>query len=205
LQYSPHNADNAIKLSHTIEVYLTSKEIAGFNPNTFRNFRLTLSRLSDYLKPDDPELNRITTNEIGGFLYKLQTQPLEAEYLIPRERKHLSPKSIRSVHANTSSFWGWAVKEGFVDKNIAHTIDPPNPKPTVIEPFDKKDIRALLQTVGNGSESALRSRDKAIILFLLDSGVRAPELCNLKIAEVDVREGSAIVQGKGRLNSGKGN
>jgi integrase/recombinase XerD len=41
-----------------------------------------------------------------------------------------------------------------------------------------------------------------MILFLLDTGIRASELCNLKIADVDVKEGSAVVQGKGRLDSG---
>ena len=35
-----------MKLPHAIEVYLLAKEISGFSPNTLRNYRLTLNRLT---------------------------------------------------------------------------------------------------------------------------------------------------------------
>jgi integrase/recombinase XerD len=38
----------------------------------------------------------------------------------------------------------------------------------------------------------------------LDTGVRASELCSLDIGDVDLSAGHAIVQSKGRLNSGEG-
>ena len=193
-----------MKLSHAKEVFLLSKEIAGFSPNTLRNYRLTLGRLCGHLGPGDPEIDRISVHDLRGFLHNLQTVPPTADYLIPREQKPLGPKSIRNVHANLSSLWGWAVKEGLVDKNIAHDIDPPNPKPTVIEPFDEDEIQALLKTIGTGSDTTGRLRDKAMLLFLLDTGVRASELCGLKIGDVDIKEGSAVVKGKGRLDSGQG-
>jgi site-specific recombinase XerD len=193
-----------VKLPHAIEVFLLSKEIAGFSPNTLRNYRLTLGRLSDFLASEDPELDAVTADDLRGFLHHLQTTPPETTLLIPREIKPLGPKSIRNVHATLSSLWGWAVDEGYVEENVAQSIEPPNPKRTVIEPFDEDEIRKLLQTAGNGAETTLRLRDKAILLFLLDTGVRASELCNLTIADMDIKEGSAVVRGKGRLDSGQG-
>jgi len=41
-------------------------------------------------------------------------------------------------------------------------------------------------------------RDKAIFLFLLNTGARARELCNLNIKEIDLNTGSAMIRyGKG--------
>jgi len=47
---------------------------------------------------------------------------------------------------------------------------------------------------GDSQESA---RNKAIILILLDCGIRVSELANLKIDDVDMKRGVIIVMGKG--------
>jgi site-specific recombinase XerD len=44
----------------------------------------------------------------------------------------------------------------------------------------------------------LGSRNKAIILILLDSGLRASELANIKLADIDTDRGWIKVAGKGR-------
>lgn len=93
-----------MKPSHSIEVYLLAKEIGGFSPNTLRNYRLTLSRLSYHFAPKDPELNKITAHDLRGFLLKLQTQPLKSRNPKYREQMVLGPKSNRNVHATLSSF-----------------------------------------------------------------------------------------------------
>ena len=108
-----------MKLSHAIEVYLLSKEISGFSPNTLRNYRLTLTRLCNHFAPADPKLDSFTVHDIRGFIHSLQTHPPEAEYLIPREQKPLGPKTIRNIQANLSSFWNWAIDENLVEENIA--------------------------------------------------------------------------------------
>ena len=44
----------------------------------------------------------------------------------------------------------------------------------------------------------------AIILLLLDTGIRCTELCELTIDKVDLASGSARVRSKGRMNRGEG-
>ena len=193
-----------MRLSHAIEVYLLAKEISGFSPNTLRNYRLTLGRLSTFLAPKDPKLDKISAHQLRAFLHQLQTEPPAANLLIPREVKPLGPKSIRNVHATLASFLGWAQTEGYVADNAAHAIEPPNPKPKVVEPFSEAEIKALLAEVGRGTDTELRLRDRSLLLFLLDTGVRISELCSLAMADVDIRAGSARVRGKGRLDNGRG-
>jgi integrase len=49
---------------------------------------------------------------------------------------------------------------------------------------ETEDILALLETAKDNT--LLDLRDRAIILFLLDTGCRAGELCNLKVGDLDL-------------------
>ncbi len=89
-----------------------------------------------------------------------------------------------------------------------------------IEPFTQAQLEALLKVTEFKREAqtdrrkkfamrrATRKRDRAIILFLLDTGLRASELCSLTIGDVDQKMGRVQVRhgvaggakgGKGRV------
>lgn len=191
-------------LTEAIQAFLFAKEIQGLSPNTIRNYRLTLARFRMFFDGANPLLCDVSIREIREFLHQLQTKPPSSSATIPRKLEPLSPKSIRNVHATLSSLWEWAIEEKLVETNVVRAIRPPNPQMPTIKPFDERDIRAVLRQAGQGSTSELRYRDRAMILFLLDTGVRASELCNLRLANVDLKQGSAIVRGKGRLDRGTG-
>ncbi len=191
-------------LSEAIQAFLFAKEIQGLSPNTIRNYRLTLARFRMSFDGANPFLCDVSTREIRQFLHQLQTTAPSSSATIPRSVRPLSPKSIRNVHATLSSLWEWAIEEKLVETNVVRTIRPPNPQMPTIKPFEERDIRAVLRQAGQGSTSELRYRDRAMILFLLDTGARASELCNLRLANVDLKQGSAIVRGKGRLDQGTG-
>jgi len=86
----------------------------------------------------------------------------------------------------------------------------------VVEPYSKEQIQELLAATTHSApwerlpETATelpRERqlwDKALILFLLDTGIRAGELCHLDVGDVELTAGHAVVQSKGRLNAGEG-
>lgn len=76
------------------------------------------------------------------------------------------------------------------------------------DPLTKKEVTALLQaclftaqaktmraTWRNRRATALR--DKAILFVLLDTGLRATELCNLRLADVNMEQGSLNVRAYG--------
>ena len=89
-----------------------------------------------------------------------------------------------------------------------------------MEPYEKEEVEALLKACDYCEEArtadrhrfAMRrstaNRDRAIILTLLDTGLRASELCALTIGDVDQKTGKVHVKhgqrggakgGKGRL------
>jgi integrase/recombinase XerD len=62
----------------------------------------------------------------------------------------------------------------------------------ILPAFTADDVKALLGACGS-------LRDRALVLVLLDTGLRAVELCSLKISDVTITTGAWTVrQGKGR-------
>jgi len=204
-----------LTLSQAIDGFLLHKEIAGASPYTLRNYRLALRRLSAHFD-HDPPLASITTDHIRAFLHQFQTTQLTPAGVAPRPAKLPSPKTVLNLHTALKSFWSWATDEGYTPAHIVKPIQPPKASVQSIQPFTQSDIQALLAAVDSSQPwqnaphvrsqrpEELRRRDRALILFLLDTGVRASELCALTIADVDRKSGSAAIRGKSRLNSGQG-
>jgi integrase/recombinase XerD len=83
----------------------------------------------------------------------------------------------------------------------------PSPKFTEppVEPFDKEEIERLLKACDYCNEAYTNDRckftmrrplamqDRAIVLTLLDTGLRATELCSLLIGNVDLTTGKVSV------------
>lgn len=202
-----------VSISKAIDGFLLTKEVAGCSPSTIRNYRLAITRFIEFLAPANPNIRDIDTGHIIKFVYHLQTAQFTHNGAVPRTET-LSNKTVKNTHTALSSLWTWAIKQGYADEHIPKKVDVPDPDPPEIVPFTKYEVRDILdatqyQATQNGHghrrrTKRLRLRDKALILFLLDTGVRASECCRLTIANVDLKAGAARVIGKSRRNSGKG-
>lgn len=204
-----------IKLSQAIEGFILFKQVAGLSPYSIRNYTLDLRRLLAYFQLDPP-LNSITADQLRAFLYAFQTTQLEPAGVAPRRARLPSAKTIANLHTTLSSFWTWAVAESYADHHLMREVDTPHPATAIIQPFSREEVQALLKSVEfttpwttcprirSSRPPAIVRRDRALILFLLDTGVRAAELCALTIGDVDLKSGSAVVVGKSRLNAGQG-
>jgi site-specific recombinase XerD len=75
-------------------------------------------------------------------------------------------------------------------------LSPPTLKMKPVPVISDGELAALLKAC-NGREFADR-RDEALIRLLLDCGVRISEACGLRVDDMDLDQGMAIVLGKGR-------
>jgi site-specific recombinase XerD len=82
-------------------------------------------------------------------------------------------------------------------KNPIHKVKAPKIPTLPLKPIELTDVSLLLNTCK--SNSFLDYRDKALLMFLLDTGVRARELLQIEIQDVDPFTGEVLIQkGKGR-------
>lgn len=198
---------NQIRLSVAIEGFLLACDARQLSMHTVADYRVTLRRFAAYLS-DDPPLTTITRAQVDGFLSSLN-QPQPQPGVVPQPPRLLSKKTILNHHTGLSALWSWALTESLVTEHLIQRITRPKPETPVIVPFSESDIRALLKAcalstpydrpgkVTSEHVPPLGERNRAIILLLLDTGLRASELCNARVADFDQRNRRLTVTGKG--------
>jgi len=184
-----------MKLSDALEGYWLSRRL-DLSPNTIRDYDLTFRRLQAFA--GDVEIGDIDANVIRRFLAHL---PNEFD---------VGNRTLSNVWTALSSFWTWAE----IDLNIAHALRGKIKRPRFVEvipdAFTHEELTALVKgakfTKGwRGSAGKYThtrrptaQRDEAIILVLVDTGIRATELCSLTVGDYDKQRGRLHIRhGKG--------
>jgi len=116
--------------------------------------------------------------------------------------KHLTkpatPRTVDSYHVYLHGMFGFLVTEEVISTSPMERIPRPDKgapgKSSRIQPFTQDQVQALLRAA---RRSRHPKRDEAILIFLLDTGIRASELCNLRMSDLDERRRSCTVRGKG--------
>jgi site-specific recombinase XerD len=165
-------------LSIAVEGWLLTCSARSFSPNTIDGYGRTLKKFSNFLQ-DDPPIRSITTKHIEAFLISCQ----------------VSKTSKLDYYVGLSSLWTWALKEGLVDSHQVRALERPKRDIRQVEPFTEIDIKHLAHEASSSSPYNLKMR--ATLLLLLDTGLRASEICSLTIADLHLKEGFAVVMGKG--------
>lgn len=97
-------------------------------------------------------------------------------------------------------FFNWVVSEGYLEKTPVANIKPEPPKEQPVEPYSQADLIKIIAVCDHDFASGdkfLGSRNKAIILLFVDTGMRLSELANLRLHELDLDRGRVAVLGKG--------
>ncbi len=164
----------------------------------------------DRLRRGDPALESVTPRDIREYLVWLRNEYRPRRY--NGDRSPLSPKTIRNAYITLSSFFTWAVQE-FDLQNPMQRVPAPKFQPAPVEPLTRNDVEALLAACDftQRAETDFRRRfrmrrptarrDRAILLTLLDTGMRASELCKLMVGDVALRTGRVDIRhrrGEGR-------
>lgn len=112
--------------------------------------------------------------------------------LVELAGRGLSDAYQHNIARAARAFLNFCVREELISASPFLRVQ--MPKQTRHDPvsFTGPEIRAVVAACGN-------DRDKAIVYTLLDSGVRASELCELNVGDVDMATGAVTVRaGKGQ-------
>lgn len=138
---------------------------------------------------------------------EIKTADIE-EYMTTRARSGWSPGSARLFLAVARSFFKFTTARGLIPSDPAALI--PRPKTGLKLPaaLSCEDTTRLLESIppqDSGSKTgnttplkdALKLRDRAVFELLYSSGLRASELCDLRLDELSLEEGLVRIRGKG--------
>lgn len=116
------------------------------------------------------------------------------------------PRNSYTLHGYAQalkSFFTWCGKDDLISERARKRIedlDMPRVEVKLIQTFSKDHVRALFAACDQEHSSALAERDQAILAVLLDTGIRARELCGLTLEHtlLDPQDPHLVVFGKGR-------
>lgn len=202
-----------ITLTRAISGYLLEAEgPRRLSPHTISDYKLAFRRLAAWIG-NNQRIDKITLMDLKTFFAYLASETWQPRPTSPIERPavKLSNKTLLNHHIALSALWTWAVENGFVAENLMHLVLRPKPEKRQIVPYSERDIQALLRAC-NETQSFIHyrsgkmitnarptaTRDKATLLVLLDTGIRASELCDLLIKHLDFGNETITVTGKGR-------
>jgi len=199
---------HSITLLQACDGMILAKQAAGRSPNTINNYHHAFAKLRLFL-PNNPPFSAITRAQLVAFFSWLETDHVtEPNGVAPRPKCKLSAKTRSNIHGCLSALWAWAVAEGIVKENLVSTIEPPQFSEPDIQPHTLEEMDAMLKACDqtrpwkhHASTTTSRPsgrRDAAILLTLLDTGIRASELVNLRFRDLNLKNNSFEVRGKGR-------
>lgn len=129
------------------------------------------------------EISEVTTLELRRFIAELQ----QAGY---------AKSTISRKLACLRSFFRFAVREGWVEANIAKPLRNPRAGRKLPHFLSAEEIARLLDSPSSKTSSGLR--DRAILETMYSAGLRVSELVGLSIENIDFESGLVRVRGKGR-------
>jgi len=185
-----------MQLDYALEGYWLAKR-RDFSSHTVSDYQLTFRRFSEFVGKTR-DLKDITSDDINRFLNHL------------RDDLGHSPKTVLNAWITLSSFWTWAERDLAVVHIMRGKVIRPRPHRRQSAPYSEADVRALLGACDRGagwnsahgqrieSKRDTALRDRALMLVLLDTGVRASELTALNMRDYEPKRGQMIIHhGKG--------
>lgn len=112
----------------------------------------------------------------------------------PPMARTVRPGTLASYFAILRTLFKFLVAEGALAVSPIETMTKPIVRADQVQPFSDDQLAALRAAA---RRSLHPRRDEAILLLLLDTGLRASELCALRVKDVDLQGRRATALGKG--------
>jgi len=173
------------ELTTDIRDFLIDRRARGLSPRTVAWYEEKLTIVGDHLA-------NLGIDQVSAIL------PSHVRALLLELGETHNPGGVHGFYRALKAFLNWWEAEyeprdwsNPMRKVVAPRVDLPP-----LDPVSLEGLRAMLATCD--SKTFYGSRDRALLLFLLDSGCRRAEVQALSIGDVDLTTGSVlIVRGKG--------
>ena len=158
-QTHPYRVPETSSLGRAVNAFLLDCEARNLTAGTLRFYWQRLATLLTFLERQDiTEPERITPALLRAFIASFSGHSPYYQHQYARAAK---------------TFCGFLVREGILTTWPMTAVRMPKLPKDVLDPFGREDVARLL-------DACECDRDRAVVLTLLDSGVRAPELLPCK-------------------------
>jgi integrase/recombinase XerD len=161
----------------------------ALSANTLASYRRDLDRYLEALERDGiTELAAVDPNRIARYVAGLRAGD--------GDRRPLSAASAARAVSAVRGLHRFAVRDGLSDRDPTRDVRPPVPPRRLPKALDLDQVERLLAAVDQ-PETPLGLRDRALLEFLYGTGARISEAVGAAIDDLDLRDQSIRLHGKG--------
>jgi site-specific recombinase XerD len=176
----------AADLGICAEAFLTDRQAAGLSRHTLKFYRQFLTHfLADCHAQALTLVQQVSADGLRRYFLKLA-------------ETH-NPGGVHAAYRTLRAFLRWLAGEEVMApgwRNPMLRVKAPRVPVGPIEPIAIEEVEALVATCEAGKE--IGCRDRATFLVLVDTGVRAGELCAMDLEDTDLNRATILVRcGKG--------
>jgi integrase/recombinase XerD len=185
-----------MRIKEAIEIYRLT--ITNLSEHTQRWYETKLRMFSEWCEKERLELENITPQHVKRYIDSMK------EKISPKTGQPLTLDTLHGHAKVIKLFLSWCSKdEEFTEYVKARTVKLmplPRIEQKVIETFTREEIRRFYDVCKNEFKPELVKRDQVILSVLLDTGIRASELCGLTLGDIFISKDEAYIRvlGKGK-------
>ncbi|MBM7869264.1 integrase/recombinase XerD [Clostridium pascui] len=171
-----------MQINDILEEFIFDIEIKNFSKKSLKNYKNNNRLFFNYLLQefkiaDIEEVKPMHIKKYFKFLMK----------------KSLTPSYANVILKNIRAFFKYCLEEEYIEENPCLKVGWQKEGKVIINTFNDKEILGLLDAFK--FTTYLSARNKMIMAFLVDTGVRSNETCTL--LNEDVKERIILIRGKG--------
>jgi site-specific recombinase XerD len=172
-------------MEKSLQRYLRWHKANGHSPKTIHWHTQTIEAFICYLREH-------------SYSTDIEELHIEAvrEWVAEQQERELSPHTIATRVRSLRAFTRWLLEEEWIDRDPLKRLRAPKAEEKPKEILTPADVDSLLAVCGKDTANGLR--DRALILALYSTGLRATELVSLRLEDLDYDRGLITIRkGKG--------
>lgn len=168
-----------------------------YTPTSATHRENVLTEFMSWLHVQEPrvtEVEQVTRPLVRRYIADLRHRPNV------RYGGHLASETQHSRASIVRMFLNFCAREEWLDEKVVAHFEMPTKEKKVMQIFSADQYKRLLRATEVENTPVLMLRDQALLALLFDTGVRAMEVCGLRLDDVSItpREAYILVKGKGR-------
>lgn len=188
----------ALPLSIIIDDFLDDVE-QTLAPATHRSYQGPLALYLRHLRAQldhEPTLDDLTVETARAWTAHLRTTKKQERGGLAQGEKPVSLATLRTYLRCLKVFGNWVARPPhcYAEESPLKYLKLPREEQAPKVPVEPEDLRKLLHRAGLESDSVCAARGKALLLMLVDGGLRAQELISLMVADVSLKDGVVLVR-----------
>lgn len=189
-----------IKLPLLVEYYASAQQVKGCSKKTLKCTRSNLGKFISFLQGHGHSLKLmdLTVQDARDYVAYLQGTVNKYEghkFTHPHPNSTLSPVTVHTHVRSLRAFSNWLAREGYLKTPPLALLELPKLPQKKIDVLSPEEIHQVLATIN--PDTLVGARAAAMVLLMLDTGIRAGELVGMKLRDVDWNWGVFKVFGKG--------